>query len=315
MTASPSASATVLALRSKQMVMSLDNNPGLKLKTPSVQTLGVLLFGLFNLWLSAPVWSADCVPLGLGETAKIDRVYDGDTVKLVDGRHVRILGVNAPEIDHGKEKAGQPLGEEARAATDAFFKQNKSVKLYYDTQRVDRYERTLAHVYDMKGNSLSAYLLRNGLGFHVAIPPNLALNECLHAEENIARNKHVGVWSHPDWQATPAAELTMLDTGFKRIKGRVVSVREAQSIWLELDGPLVIKITPSDKENFPREQWQSWKGKQIEVRGWVTERDDDSDKSKSRKKSSKNTSTSKVKKSFKSLIVQPRISENLELLK
>src|SRR4051812_4776197 len=109
------------------MVKSLDNNPGLKLKTPSVQTLGVLLFGLHSLCLSVPAWTADCIPFGAGEVARIDRVYDGDTVKLVDGRHVRILGVNAPEVDHGKEKTGQPLGELARAATEAFFKQNKSV--------------------------------------------------------------------------------------------------------------------------------------------------------------------------------------------
>jgi micrococcal nuclease len=316
LTALPSASALVLPLRNKQMVMSLESNPGLKLKTPSVQTLGVLLFGLYCLWLSALGW-ADCVPVvldgGAGEIAKVDRVYDGDTIKLVDGRHIRILGVNAPEVDHGKEKTGQSLGEEARIATEAFFKQNKTVKLYYDVQRVDRYERTLAHVYDAKGNSLSAYLLRNGLGFHVAIPPNLGLNECLHAEENIARNKRLGIWSDPYWQAKPAAELTLEDTGFKRIKGRVVNVRMAQSIWLELDGPLVIKITPSDKENFPGEQWQAWKGKQVEVRGWVTERDDDSDKSTS--SSMKKTSKNKVKKSFKSLIVQPRIAENLELLK
>jgi len=284
--------------------MSLVSFPGPKTKTPSVQTLGVLLFGLQCLSISA--FAADCMPAGAGEVAVVERVYDGDTIKLKDGRHVRILGVNAPEVDHGKEHTGQALGEESRGATEAFLKANKNVRLFYDEQRVDRYERTLAHVYDVQGNSLAANLLRNGLGFHVAIPPNLSLNECLIGQEAIARKKGLGVWSHIGWQAKSASSLTLNDTGFQRIRGRIVSVRQAQSIWLELDGPLVIKITPTDVKNFPSLNWQSWKGKQVEVRGWVTERGG-SEESEKKTKSS-------AKKSYKSLIVQPRIAGNLELL-
>ena len=299
--------------------MSLVNLPDRKKKTPSAKTFGVLLFGFHSLFVSFAS-TAECVPEGTGELAKVDRVYDGDTIKLTDGRHVRILGVNAPEVDHSKEKTGQALGDESRAATESFFKKDKTVRLFYDVQRVDRYERTLAHVYDSKGNSLSGYLLRNGLGFHVAVPPNLSLNECLHNEEALARRKQLGVWQDIHWRATPAAELTLLDTGFKRVTGKVVSVRQAQSIWLELDGPLVIKISPSDKKNFSVKQWQLWKGKEVEVRGWITDRsnnaeakegaDDQGDvpakKGKSRKIS--------PAKSFKSLVVQPRIPGALELL-
>lgn len=289
--------------------MSLVSFPGLKTKTPSVQTLGVLLFGLSAIF--SRVW-ADCVPQGAGELAVVERVYDGDTIKLKDGRHVRILGVNAPEVDHGKESSGQALGEESRMATEAFLKSNKQVRLFYDVQRVDRYERTLAHVYDAKGTSLAANLLRKGLGFHVAIPPNLSLNECLHGQETLARNKGLGIWSHRAWRAAPAASLTLKDTGFKRIAGRVVSVRKAQSIWLELDGPVVIKITPSDLKNFPATHWESWKGRQVEVRGWVTERSGSEESGKKGRSSSKKSF--KSFKSFKSLIVQPRIAGGLELL-
>src|SRR6185436_10331708 len=100
-------------------------------------------------------------------------------------------------------------GEESRMATEAFLKANKQVRLFYDVQRVDRYERTLAHVYDLQGNSLSANLLRRGLGFHVAIPPNLSLNECLQGQEAIARKKGLGVWIDREWRAIPAANLTL----------------------------------------------------------------------------------------------------------
>ncbi len=283
--------------------MSLVNFPGLKIKTPSVQTLGVLFFGLSAILSTA--W-ADCKPEGAGELAVVDRIYDGDTIKLKDGRHVRILGVNAPEVDHGKQLSGQALGEESRMATEAFLKANKQVRLFYDIQRVDRYERTLAHVYDAKGNSLSANLLRKGLGFHVAVPPNLSLNACLHAQETIARSKSLGIWGHSAWRAISAPNLTLEDTGFKRITGRVISVSKAQSIWLELDGPVVIKITPSDLKNFPATDWESWKGRRVEVRGWVTERRGGEEPRKKRKSPSK--------KLFKPLIIQPRIASGLDLL-
>jgi len=282
--------------------MGLVNYPVLKLKTPSVQTLGVLLLGLQCFCSHNAL--ADCMPAGSGELAVIDRVYDGDTVRLKDGRHVRVLGVNAPEVDHGKEKSGQALGDEARLAVEAFMQADKQVRLFYDVERVDRYQRTLAHVYDMKGNSLSAYLLRQGLGFHVAIPPNLSLNACLHDQEAIARNKGLGVWNHAGWQAIPASNLTLKDTGFKRVSGQVINVRKAQSIWLELDGPLTIKITPTDLKNFPRQDWQSWKGKKVEVRGWVTEQRESTTK--------KSVASAKAKKS---LVVQPRVAGSLDLLK
>lgn len=301
-TNSPSVSAAVLLLKSK-LVIGLVNFPGQKAKTPSVQTLGVLLFGLSAIFNTA--W-ADCVPKGAGEFAVVERIYDGDTLKLRDGRHVRILGVNAPEVDHGKEPTGQALGEQSRIATEAFLKANKQVRLFYDVQRVDRYGRTLAHVYDAKGTSLAANLLRKGLGFHVAIPPNLSLNDCLHGQESIARNKGLGIWSHSAWRALPAAKLTLEDTGFKRITGRVVSVSKAQSIWLELDGPVAIKITPSDLKNFPATDWDTWKGRRVEVRGWVTERENREGAGKKRKSS--------APKSFKPLIVQPRIAGSLDLL-
>ena len=48
-----------------------------------------------------------------GEWVTVKRVNDGDTVQLADGRLVRYLGVNAPEINHARNTA-EPFGFEAR---------------------------------------------------------------------------------------------------------------------------------------------------------------------------------------------------------
>lgn len=284
---------------------------GLKPKTPRVKALGVLLFG-FQALCVVPVSAGDCMPAGKGELVQVERVYDGDTLKLQDGRHVRVLGVNAPEVDHGNERSGQALGRESQLAAEEFWRANRSARLFYDVQRVDRYGRTLAHVYDAKGNSLAAHLLRKGLGFHAAIPPNLSLQECLVGQELLARKSAVGVWRHRAWQAKAAAGLTLEDTGFQRITGRVVSVRKAQSVWLELDGPVVIKITPTDLGNFPVRNWSLWEGKRVEVRGWVSLRSDA--KSAHKKASAKVSMKDSAKAPLPPLLIQPRIDSSLELL-
>lgn len=286
------------------MSVSLEFLPGQKSKTPSVQTLGVLLFVLSGFAVRLAV--ADCMPSGAGEVVTVERVYDGDTVKLADGRHVRLLGVNAPEVNHGGDHSEQALGKEARQAAEHFFQSSSSARLFYDHQLTDRYGRTLAHIYDLNGTSLAASLLRQGLAFHIAIPPNLSLNDCLAAQESIARKKGLGVWVHPSWQAKPAAALTLRDTGFQRITGRVISVVVKRSVWLELDGPVVIQITEKDQKNFATENWKALEGRSVEVRGWVVERSSEQSANKPTVKSGSS--------SFKSLIVQPRISSSLAVM-
>ncbi|MES2674324.1 MAG: thermonuclease family protein [Pseudomonadota bacterium] len=240
-----------------------------KLKTPNVKAFGVLLFG-FNCFLFSCSLRAECGS-NIVETAQLEYVYDGDTLKLKDGRNVRVLGINTPEIDHGAERIGQPLGKEATSATVAFFKTNKTVKLSYDTVHADHYGRSLANVYDAQGNSLAAHLLRLGLGFHVVVPPNISSAKCLRSIEAKAKQQGLGVWGNAYWKPQQASELTLRDTGFKRVQGKVVKVHQAKSVWLELDGPLSIHIPPADG-HFMAQDWQQWQGKQVEVRGWITKR-------------------------------------------
>ena len=37
-------------------------------------------------------------------TGKVAKCFDGDTIKLTDRRTVRLAGIDAPEMDHGKHK-------------------------------------------------------------------------------------------------------------------------------------------------------------------------------------------------------------------
>lgn len=248
------------------------------------QCLSVLLLALL-----ASSSLANCPAQRIDEVVRIAHVYDGDTLRLEDGRRVRMLGINAPEMAQ-KSVAAEPLGQSGQRAVATFFRTDKQAYLSYDRQRHDRYGRLLAHVYNQKGESLAASLLRDGLAFHIVVPPNLSAAECLHQQQQAARDSAKGVWREPYWRARPAAKLKLTDTGFLRVQGTVVKITEGRDIWLELNGPLVLKIAAQDKHLFSARQWQNWRGKRIEVTGWVIDR----------------TSTQSQKRGFKPLQLQLR---------
>ena len=43
-----------------------------------------------------------CPAPGKLPQAKVQRVVDGDTLRLADGRNVRLIGLNAPELAHAR---------------------------------------------------------------------------------------------------------------------------------------------------------------------------------------------------------------------
>ncbi len=238
------------------------------LKTPGLKIPGVFLCVFFS-----SVGIADC-GLPSGQAYPVARVSDGDTIKLEDGRSVRVLGINAPEIAQGKSSA-QPLGREARAAAQAFVQRSGGkVRLGFDRQQRDRYGRVLAHVYDVQGRSLAVELLKQGMALQISVPPNLTQEACLAEFEHEAQARAAGVWRHHYWNAFPAKSLSPEESGFRHLRGRVVRVDINTSVWLELEGNLVVQIAKYDWQYFgySKQQWLALQGRNITLRGWVRAR-------------------------------------------
>lgn len=207
-----------------------------------------------------------------GELLQVARVSDGDTLKLVDGRSVRVLGINAPEITHG-QKAGQPFGHESRAAAQAFVDASKGkVRLGLEQETHDHYGRLLAHVYDSHGRSLAAAQLRAGMALQIAVPPNTAQMQCLSKLEVAARNKSLGLWRDNYWQPLPTQSLRGDETGFRLVRGRIAKVDINSAVWLEFEGKLVARVAKKDWPLFGYQQsdWLAFKGKSVELRGWIS---------------------------------------------
>ena len=137
----------------------------------------------------------------------------------------------------------------------------------------DRYGRNLAHLFLPNGSSLEQALLAAGMGFHIAIPPNLGYHNCLRSAENAARRAGLGVWAHPYFEPLDARQLSHEVQGFRRVKGRVSSLDKTSSaLWLEFEGDLVLRIKTSDLSHFDQGILQGLPGKLVVVRGWLVDR-------------------------------------------
>jgi micrococcal nuclease len=130
-----------------------------------------------------------------GEDATVERVVDGDTLKLSDGRRVRLIGIDTPETVDPRRPV-ECLGAEASAHTSELLPPGTAVRLEYDVEHLDRYERTLAYVYRLDdGLFVNLDLLTEGYAEQFTVPPNVARAEELSRAVATARNAGKGLWS------------------------------------------------------------------------------------------------------------------------
>jgi endonuclease YncB( thermonuclease family) len=223
-----------------------------------------LVFGVY-----AGTAVAFCPAPGNLPSVKVQRVVDGDTLRLADGRNVRLIGLNSPEMGR-QGRSAEPFAEAARKRLQALVAaSNERVSLQLGQQARDHYGRTLAHAYDSRGRNLEAQLLAEGLGYLVAIAPNLALVQCQQAAERSARQARAGLW-----QRSPVQAPKQLNSGgFALIHGQVRRIeRNGGGVWLEMGDSLVLHIAPRALGNFDLRAVQGLEGRMVEARGWVVDR-------------------------------------------
>jgi endonuclease YncB( thermonuclease family) len=224
-------------------------------------------FFMSAIWLTAA--QALCPAPDSLPVFTVQRVVDGDTLRLSDGRSVRMIGLNAPETGK-KGRSAEPLAEAARRRLQSLVDENDGrVGLRLGQEPKDHYGRTLANVYGRQGENLEAQLLVEGLAYQVAIAPNVALLDCQRRAERSARQAGLGVW-----RTSPVQSAGKINNGgFALISGQVSDVqRNAGGVWIELQGSLVLRIAPKLVGQFDVSRLERLKGRTLEARGWVIDR-------------------------------------------
>lgn len=219
--------------------------------------------------------TADCPAGRIDERVRVAHVHDGDTLVLRDGRKVRLIGINSPELPRADDP-GQPYAFDARDALREWLAPpNDKLGLRYDRERIDRYGRLLAHLYRADGASVQAWLLEHGYAVAIAVPPNLDDQECYRRAEGHASEAGLGLWRLPYYRPLPGAEIgpDAPASGFRFVRGKVIRAGAGTgAVWLNLEGGLALRIARPDLHYFPAFRPHELVGRTVIARGWLVTR-------------------------------------------
>lgn len=197
----------------------------------------------------------------------VKKIFDGDTIQLEDGRKIRLLGINAPEVRHpGQEtEAGGDLAR--RWLTDRL--KNKKVRLVKDVEETDKYNRVLAHVFTENKEHINLHLIESGLAAVNLYPPNLLYAEQLAAAGMRAEVAKKGIWRQQEYAPIPVEKLGEDGhRGWLRITGKVAVIRSSRKfVYLEFSPKFQVRIEKKWLTLFP--EYGNYRGKTLEARGWL----------------------------------------------
>jgi len=123
---------------------------------------------------------------------KVEKVIDGDTIRLDNDEVIRFIGIDTPELHH-HEVPVQVFAEEASQFTRQLCEGFK-VYLEFDNERKDKYGRTLAYVYLEDGRMVNEELLKRGYACVLRRFPFKKKQKFLMLQED-ARKENRGLWS------------------------------------------------------------------------------------------------------------------------
>ena len=99
--------------------------------------------------------------------ATVTRIIDGDTVELEGGEKVRYLMIDTPESTGGADDC---YGQESTGYNRDLVL-DRQVKLSYDVECTDFYDRLLAYV-EVDGQEVNTRMVEYGYACALHIPPN-----------------------------------------------------------------------------------------------------------------------------------------------
>ena len=216
--------------------------------------------------------SAFACNLAAQGNGRVATIIDGRTLRLEDGREIRLAGLELP--------AALPDRQRAHAALAALT-EGQVVSLRSNDDAPDRYGRQVAFVFgDGKETPIQTSLLEQGTAVMSPTIDATCLPQ-LSAAEDTARQARRGIWSGPAALKNaerPGDILTAIGQ-FGVVEGKVLSVRQAGAFtyvnfgrrWTQDFAVTLSKkaVTAFEEAKNPV---KSFENRRIRVRGWIGQR-------------------------------------------
>ena len=123
------------------------------------------------------------------DTALVIQVIDGDTIVIEGGYQVRYIGIDTPEIQPKLEAYGIEALQANRQLVEG-----KIVRLERDVSETDKHGRLLRYVF-VDNMFVNAELVRQGMAYAKAYPPDIKYQHYLEKLETEARQAGRGIWA------------------------------------------------------------------------------------------------------------------------
>jgi micrococcal nuclease len=208
------------------------------------------------------------------DTGTVNVVYDGDTiqVRLSSGKEekIRLIGVDAPETDSEDPETRLKAFFSKRFAFKFLYK--KQVKIEYDWEKRDTYERLLAYIWTEDGTFFNEFVIKKGFAAaytRFKYKPEYK-HRFLQAEE-YAKTRGNGIWKKEPFPLIHYKEIS-------KNMGRLVSY-EFVCERIEDKGNLLLLVSEKDGFGVPVYKKylhffpgiQIWVGKRLIISGLLEE--------------------------------------------
>jgi micrococcal nuclease len=215
-----------------------------------------------------------CPVRGVSESGIVRAVYDGDTILVEfspgEERRVRLIGVDAPEVDDAREEVAFWAQMARRFAF--FHLYRKRITLTYDAERLDRHGRVLAYVH-AEGNSLfNEFIIRQGFAFaFLKYPFRSDYQELFKEAQDDARSKQRALWRKGEPLPVPVSAAASHLGEFAAVMFRCARVEQRGAfLYLISDGGEFEAAIPGNRRRlFPDKK--GWEGKDFRVTGFIEE--------------------------------------------
>jgi micrococcal nuclease len=222
-----------------------------------------------------------------GEVRAVAEVRDGETLRIDDGRMLRLIGALAPRAgDVGAAPGSWPPENDTRASL-ARLVEGRSITLWYDAVRLDRYGQILAQVTVGTGADavwVQGALVARGWARAYGRPGTDTCTEALVRLERKARDGALGLWSNAAYRVREAGDgddLARASGAFLVVSGTVHRASRGQGeIYVSLaprgsrDGPYAFAaVVPArGAALIGGVESRDLQGRRVIVRGWVEQR-------------------------------------------
>lgn len=215
--------------------------------------------------------------LAPGGTATVTAVVDGDTVRLDDGREVRLVGIQAPKLPLGRPNfTPWPLANEAKQVLESLVL-GQQVALGYGGLRNDRHGRVLAHLFRLdNGVWIQRAMLAAGMARVYTFPDNRSMIAPMLEAERDARAAARGIWSLDFYAVRGVDALADAEDSFQLVEGVVSEVSEVGSrtyvnfgVDYRTDFTLVVDRDAMQAFASAPFALQDLAGRMVRARGWI----------------------------------------------